>query len=262
MILDRIVERKRVEVREREVKVPLAWLMREVENCATPRSLSAALGGPDDISLIAEIKKASPSAGTIAGVIDPETVATEYEIGGAAAISVLTDKVFFAGDISYLSLVRRSVSIPVLRKDFLLDPYQVYESRANGADAVLLIVAILTPKELKDLYNLTRKLEMEALVEIHDEAELETALDAGAEIIGINNRNLKTFEVTLDTTVNLVKKIPQGKISVSESGIKDRKDIVRLHQAGVQAVLVGETLMRAPDRVRAVQELLGKHDSR
>lgn len=261
MILDKIVACKRGEVDQRKIERPVSGLLKEIEICARPRSLAAALKSGTGINIIAEIKKASPSAGMIAGQIDPERVAIEYEMGGAAAISVLTDKVFFAGDINFLPLVRRSVSIPVLRKDFIIDPYQIYEARAFGADAVLLIAAILSQNEMKTFLDLVRELDMEALVEVHDEPELQQVLEAGAEIIGINNRNLKTFEVSLETTFALLGKIPEGKIVVSESGIKDRFDLGRLAKAGVRAVLVGEALMRASDRSQAVRELLGGNDS-
>ncbi len=260
MILDEIVAHKKTEVATRQEWRPISALEEEIQQCAQPRSLAGALQTGPSIRIIAEIKKASPSAGMIAGDIAPEQVATEYEMGGAAAISVLTDQEFFAGNIEFLPLVKRSVSLPVLRKDFVIDPYQVYESRAYGADAILLIAAILEPGELKTLLSLTHELGMEALVEVHDEPELSTVLEAGAGIIGINNRNLKTFTVSLETTFELCRRIPAGKIIVSESGIKTRADILRLEAAGVHAVLIGETLMRASDRTRALQELLGEHD--
>lgn len=261
MILDKIVAHKRLEVARRKEDEPLPILRQEIDRLAAPRPLSNALAAGSSINIIAEIKRASPSAGLIAGNIEPASVATEYEMGGAAAISVLTDREFFAGDISFLPLVKRTVSIPVLRKDFIIDPYQVYEARAYGADAILLIAAILGKEEMGLLLTLTHELGMEALVEVHDEAELFTVLKVGAKIIGINNRNLKNFEVSLQTTFKLCPKIPSGKVVVSESGIKTRSDMVRLEKAGIQAVLIGETLMRAPDRVKALWELLGKDGS-
>ncbi|MDD5451277.1 MAG: indole-3-glycerol phosphate synthase TrpC [Desulfovibrionales bacterium] len=260
MILDKIVAHKRLEVARRREEEPIPVLMQEIGRLAAPRSLSSALTAGGGINIIAEIKRASPSAGMIAGNIDPSSVAMEYEMGGAAAISVLTDREFFAGDIAFLPQVRRTVSLPVLRKDFLIDPYQVYEARAYGADAILLIAAILGNRELKSFLDLTHGLGMEALVEVHDEHELHRVLETGAGVIGINNRNLKDFTVSLEATFNLCRKIPAGKIIVSESGIKTRSDIVRLEEAGIQAVLIGETLMRAPDRTKAIMELLGKSD--
>lgn len=258
MILDKIVAYKRLEVARRKEEEPLSALKREISRLALPRSLSSALTAGKGIEIIAEIKKASPSAGMIAGYIDPASVATDYEMGGAAAISVLTDQKFFAGDISFLSQVRRTVSLPVLRKDFLIDPYQVYEARAYGADAVLLIAAILEGEDLRSFLHLTHELGMEALVEVHDEAEILRVLETGARVIGINNRNLKDLTVSLETTFDLYSRIPAGKVVVSESGIKTRADILRLEKAGIQAVLIGETLMRAPDRVKALRELLGE----
>ncbi|MEW5949489.1 MAG: indole-3-glycerol phosphate synthase TrpC [Thermodesulfobacteriota bacterium] len=260
MILDKIVAHKRIEVARRKEEEPIPVLMQEIGRVAAPRSLSSALTTGGGINIIAEIKRASPSAGMIAGNIDPSSVATEYEMGGAAAISVLTDREFFAGDIAFLSQVRRTVSLPVLRKDFLIDPYQVYEARAYGADAVLLIAAILGDRDMKTLLDLTHRLGMETLVEVHDEPELHRVLETGARLIGINNRNLKDFTVSPDVTLNLCRKIPAGKVIVSESGIKTRSDVVRLEEAGIQAVLIGETLMRAPDRTKTIMELLGKSD--
>lgn len=258
MILDKIVACKKLEVARRRGEEPVSVLMQEIARLSLPRSLGEALSVGGGIQVIAEIKKASPSAGMIAGHIDPASVAMDYEIGGAAAISVLTDQEFFAGAISFLPLVKRTVFLPVLRKDFLIDPYQVYEARAYGADAVLLIAAILGKTELKSLLALTHELGMEALVEVHDETELLRVLEIGPKIIGINNRNLKDFTVSLETTFDLCGKIPAGKVVVSESGIKTRSDIIRLEEAGIQAVLIGEALMRVPDRIKALRELLGR----
>lgn len=257
MILDKIVARKKIEVAKRKEEEPLPELLSTIEGSSLPRPFGASLLSGNGINIIAEIKRASPSAGLIAGNIDPKAVAAEYEAGGAAAISVLTDKDFFAGDLSYINMVKRIVSLPVLRKDFIIDSYQIYEARAYGADAILLIAAILDKDEIRAFLNLTETLGMEALVEVHDEHELLRVLENEARIIGINNRNLKTFEVSLQTTIDLVGLIPKKKIVVSESGIKKHSDIVRLKGAGARAVLVGESLMRASDRVKAVRELRG-----
>ncbi len=258
MILEKIVAQKRLEVARRKEEEPVSAFLREIDLLAGARSLSSALTAGSGISIIAEIKRASPSAGMIAGNVDPASVAMDYEIGGAAAVSVLTDRDFFAGDIAFLPQVKRAISLPVLRKDFLIDAYQIYEARAYGADAVLLISAILTKKELRSLLGLTHELGMEALVEVHDEAELVMVLETEARIIGINNRNLKNLEVSLETTFDLCRKVPVDKVVVSESGIKTRADVIRLEEAGIHAVLIGETLMRAPDRVGALWELLGR----
>ncbi|MFH1146332.1 MAG: indole-3-glycerol phosphate synthase TrpC [Pseudomonadota bacterium] len=258
MILDKIVARKKMEVAKRKEEEPLPDLLRIIEGCPAPRPFGASLVSGNGINIIAEIKRASPSAGMIAGDVDPKTVAAEYAAGGAAAVSVLTDRDFFAGDISYINMVKRDISLPVLRKDFIIDSYQVYEARAYGADAVLLIAAILAKDEISDFLNLAESFGMEALVEVHERHELLTVLDTGARIVGINNRNLKTFEVSLQTTIDLIGLVPGDRIVVSESGIKERSDIVRLENAGARAVLIGETLMRAPDRIKAIRDLRGE----
>ncbi len=210
------------------------------------RSLKKALRAPG-LQIIAEVKRASPSKGLIAPKWDPVTQAQRYQEGGAAAVSCLTDEPFFRGHLEYLAAIRQAISLPILRKDFILDECQLEEARAFGADAVLLIVAALKPEKLAQLLAATHNLGLEALVEVHDERELEIALACGAEIIGINNRNLRTFEVSLETTLRLVKRIPQEIPVVAESGIKDKEDLEKLAQAGVKAALIGESLMRAKD---------------
>ena len=204
--------------------------------------------------MIAEVKKASPSKGLIRADFDPEAIARSYESAGASAISVLTDEKFFQGSLDYLKLVKRTVSLPVLRKDFIIDAYQVFEARTAGADAILLIVAALPHDSLTALMNCASELGMDQLVEVHDESELETALEVGAPLIGINNRNLRTFEVTLDTTARLLPMIPRAK-TVSESGIFTRRDMVSLGAMGVDAVLIGEALMRQDDIQAKLAEL-------
>ncbi len=207
------------------------------------------------IKFIAEVKKASPSAGIIREDFNYLNIAKEYEAGGASAISVLTDKEFFKGDLKYLSEIKKTVSLPVLRKDFIIDPYQIYEAKAAGADLVLLIARILTKEQIDTFLALTHKLGMESLVEVHDIDELNTVLETEASIIGINNRNLDTFETNIETTLQLCHLIPEEKIIVSESGIKTRADVLNLEKAGIDAILIGETLMRSQDITQKINEL-------
>ncbi|HMK64309.1 MAG TPA: indole-3-glycerol phosphate synthase TrpC [Thermodesulfobacteriota bacterium] len=220
------------------------------------RDFKEAISRPGRVNLIAEIKFASPSAGRIREGMEPEEVGKIYEQAGAAAISLLTDKMFFAGDIRFLSRIKKVLQIPVLRKDFIVDPIQVRESAAFGADALLLIARILTPSRLKELIDLSRELEMSALVEVHNLEDLDKAIGAGAEIIGINNRDLDTFAVTLETSRTLLPRIPQGCVKVAESGIKGPEDINLLAEKGLQAVLVGTSLMKAPAIKAKAEELV------
>ena len=207
--------------------------------------------------MIAEVKRASPSAGTIRAGADAVEVAKIYHQAGARALSVLTDTPFFSGNLDDLTEVKEKVPLPVLRKDFLLEEYQILEGAAAGADAILLIVAILDPKALKRLITFTGELGLKALVEVHAERELDQALEAGAPILGINNRNLATLEVDLKTTERLIRGLPRDKIVVSESGIRSRQDVESLQRLGVHAVLIGEQLMSAPDIRKRVRELMG-----
>jgi len=230
---------------------------RRAADAAPARAFLAAVQGPP-IRLIAEVKGASPSAGTIRSAFDPAEVAGTYARNGAAAISVLTDARFFRGADEHLIVVRRAVEIPVLRKDFVLEPYQVYETRAIGADAVLLIVAILEPGALRDLQGLATDLGMAALVEVHTEDELRRALDARPALLGINNRNLDTLETTLETTRRLRPRVPPGIVVVGESGVEERAHVEEMERIGVDAVLVGTALMRSADPASRVRELLGR----
>jgi indole-3-glycerol phosphate synthase len=239
-------------------RLPLAKVEKQALKQPPPKEFAAALKG-ECIKLIAEVKKASPSKGLIASNFDPVNTARIYSDNGAAAISVLTESKYFLGNLSFLNNIRNAlgeVRPPLLRKDFLFDPYQIIESRAHGADALLLIVAILQPRELRELINMTHSLGMEALIEVHNEQELDTALNCEAQIIGINNRDLTTFEVDLGTTERLSQKIPRDKTLVSESGIKTRTDIDRLLKCGVNAVLIGEALMSSTDIATRMQEFL------
>ena len=218
-------------------------------------SLKERLSSPG-FHLIAEIKRASPSKGLIAEKFHPVRIAREYQQGGASAISCLTDEPFFKGHLEYLAAIREEVSLPLLRKDFIIDEIQLEEARAFGADAVLLIVAALEPKRLLELIRAAKNLGLEALVEVHQEEELEIALTAGAEIIGINNRNLHTFEVDLKTCLRLAPKVPKGVPVVAESGLKKPEDLKLLKEAGIKAALIGESLMRAEDKAAQIKKFL------
>ena len=260
-ILDEIVAAKRVELAEAMQAMPLADVEQAASNQPRPLNLSGALIG-GGIRLIAEVKKASPSRGLLSPDFDPVRLAETYVTNGAAAVSCLTDP-RFQGELAHLSAIKQSGAsgrAPVLRKDFIFDPYQVYEARAAGADGILLIVAILDPTQLKELLATAQSLWMQCLVEVHDETELETAVDAGAEIIGINNRNLHTFTTDLAVTQRLAPLVPRGKVVVSESGIFTRDDLRLLNRARVNAVLVGEALVTAIDVAAKVRELSGQRE--
>ncbi len=257
MILDEIVAYKRKELAERKQAVSYRELEMQAGLEDPPRPFAAALTGPD-IALIAEVKKASPSAGLISPDFSPVRLADQYEANGASAISVLTDEHFFQGSLNDLRRVKVNVTLPVLRKDFIFDPYQVVEARAAGADCVLLIVTILEDEQLRSLADLARTMGMAALIEVHNEEETRRALDAGATLIGINNRDLRTFKVDLRTTERLRKLIPNGHIVVSESGIHHPADVAMLREWNVDAMLVGESLVRAGDIGQKVRELLGR----
>ena len=260
-ILDEIYKYKLIEVYENKKRIPLNVIKENIKKAFTTRSLSAVLKSDVNISIVAEIKKASPSLGILRENFNPIEIARIYEANGASAISVLTDEKLFQGSLSYLTMVRNTVRLPVLRKDFIVDPYQIYEARKAGADAILLIAALLSKEELQDFLLLASKLEMDCLVEVHSENELKTVLQTNASIIGINNRDLKTFKTDLETTLRLRPLIPSGKIVVSESGIKSRKDIEVLLENGVNAVLVGETLMKSNNIPVKLHELLGNTKS-
>ena len=258
-ILDEIVAAKRQELALQKEAAPLAALQEEIAAQPRPLNLSGALMG-GGIRLIAEVKKASPSRGLLCPDFDPVRLAGVYAANGAAAISVLTDP-RFQGELGHLTMVKTSGAserAPVLRKDFLFDPYQVYEARAAGADALLLIAAIISPQQMQEMLDLSQQLWMQCLVEVHDEAELQMALDSGAEVIGINNRDLRTFTTDLAVTERLAPLVPRGKVIVSESGIGNREDLQRLRRARINAVLVGEALVTAPDVAEKVREITGQ----
>ncbi|MCJ7515449.1 MAG: indole-3-glycerol phosphate synthase TrpC [Dehalococcoidia bacterium] len=257
MILDRIVADNRQQLEDKKRQLPVVELQRLASEQPPALDLATALRG-DGIQLIAEVKKASPSRGVIRPDFDPVEIARIYAGNGAAAISVLTESLHFQGNLDHLRNIRRALpnNLPLLRKDFIVDPYQVYESRAYGADSLLLIVAILKPEKLQELLKLSHELNMSCLVEVHNEAETEIALNSLAEIIGINNRDLNTFEVDTTTTARLRPLIPPDRIVVSESGIKERTDIEKLSRLGIDAVLIGESLMAAHDIAARMRELL------
>jgi indole-3-glycerol phosphate synthase len=255
-ILDEIIAWKRREIARHRRSLPDDAVQAEAAVAPPARDFAAALRAPG-VSLIAEVKRASPSKGLLRPDADAVTLAREYETHGAAAISVLTDGRFFQGSLDDLRAVRQNVNLPVLRKDFILDTYQIYQARAGGADAVLLIVAALDDDKLASFHRLAQALGMAALVEVHDEAELERALAIDPRIVGVNNRNLSTFEVDLETTFRLRPLIPASVVLVAESGVHTHADVTRLSAAGADAVLVGEALVRAQDVGRKVKELVG-----
>ena len=258
-VLDRIVETTRQDLAERRRAVPQAALEREIATRGDDRPFSEALARYG-VSLIAEYKRRSPSAGAIGEGVAVAEIVGAYERGGAAALSVLTERRHFGGTLDDLRAARQASDLPILRKDFVVDPYQLYESAAAGADAVLLIVAALDLQDLAGLHAEALGLDLDVLVEVHDEEELDTALEIDAQVIGINNRDLADFSVDLDRTFALLADVPAGKTVVSESGISAREQIDDLERVGVDAVLVGETLMRAPDVEVACRELAGGQD--
>nr|WP_239550870.1 indole-3-glycerol phosphate synthase TrpC [Halanaerobacter jeridensis] len=256
VILDEIVEQKKQVVEQDKKTESLEQLKNKINQAGETRDFKQSLkqGG---ISLIAEIKKASPSKGVIKEDFNPLQIAAEYQQAGASALSVLTDQDFFQGELSYLAGVKEEVELPLLRKDFIIDPYQIYQARAYGADAILLIAAILEGEELKEYLDIAQELDLDVLLEVHNRKELEMALDVDADIIGINNRDLKVFEVDLATTLGLKRLISDDKVVISESGIKDRSDINLLAEHEIDGVLVGEALMRSNNISDKVKELIG-----
>jgi indole-3-glycerol phosphate synthase len=256
-ILDKIVAAKHEEAAALKGATTLSeW--RRMTACLPPaRNFRSAIGGRD-CRIIAEVKRRSPSKGVLSRDFDPARIASVYQEHGAAAVSVLTDRGFFGGDKEYLIDIRGKVKMPLLRKDFIVDACQIYETRLLGADALLLIAGILEAQQLSDYLAVTEELGLAALVEVHDRQDLDKALEAGAGIIGVNNRNLKTFVTDLGTSLDLAAYIPEDRIVVSESGIRTRADIETLTAAGIHAFLVGETLMQAEDRGGKLRELLGK----
>jgi len=259
-ILEKIVAIKHQEVATAKKRKSLEVVRADAESRVLTRDFVGAMrakiaaGKP---AVIAEVKKASPSKGVIRADFIPADIAQSYAEHGAACLSVLTDVQFFQGEVDFLKQARASCQLPVLRKDFMVDPYQIYESRAMGADCILLIAACLDDAQMKDLEAIARGMDMAVLVEVHDAAELERALRLNTPLLGINNRNLKTFEVSLDTTLTLKARVPADRLLITESGINTRDDVLRMGAAGVNAFLVGEAFMRAPDPGEALEALFG-----
>jgi len=258
-ILDTILATKRTEVAAARLERPLAEFEAIAKAAGPVRGLADALRRPSDapVRVLAEIKRASPSAGPIRRGADPAEIARDYADGGAAAISVLTDRTYFDGDLAFLQQCRDAVALPLLRKDFVIDAYQVVEARAAGADGVLLIVAALTPVQLSELLAVAAGVGLDALVEVHDQREADVAVDAGAMLIGINHRDLKTLAIDMTLTAQIAPRLPGTVVIVGESGIRTPADVRRLGAAGAHAVLVGERLMRAPSPGVALAELRG-----
>ncbi len=258
MILDDIIKKTKEDLRKRKKEFSFDWLGRSLAyNPYPPRDVKPFLtsSADDPFRIIAEVKKASPSKGIIREDFDPLMIAKEYEVGGANAISVLTEPHFFQGDIEYLTMLRRYVSTPLLRKDFIVDEYQILEAVVYGADFILLIAKALTKKELKNLLEYAWRLGLNALVEIHDKEDLTKAIFAGADIIGINHRNLETFKMDMKLSEKLIPLIPNGKIIVAESGLHDKDTLVELNKIGVDAFLIGEHFMRQDDISGSLKEL-------
>jgi indole-3-glycerol phosphate synthase len=263
-ILNQIIEVKRQELAQAQKRMPLAAMRADAESRVLTRDFEGALRrkiAAGKSAVIAEIKKASPSKGVLRADFIPADIAQSYAEGdgktNAACLSVLTDRQFFQGQVDYLKQARASCDLPVLRKDFMIDGYQIYESRAMGADCVLLIVACLDDVQMAELEAIARSLDMAVLVEVHDRAELDRALRLKTALLGINNRNLRTFEVSLDTTLSMLNDVPQGKLVVTESGILGKADVKKMRDAGVHAFLVGEAFMRADEPGDALAELFG-----
>lgn len=257
MILQQIVENKKEEIARQKDILPLAELRQLLADRTPTRDFAGAIRGRD-CAVIAEVKRSSPSKGRIREDFDPVAIARTYEENGASAVSVLTERTFFEGRAAYVPQIGKAVHLPILRKDFIIDPYQIVETRVLGGDALLLIARILEAGKLLDFIGLATELGLAALVEVHDEEDLGKAVAAGARLVGINNRDLETFRTDLDVSVRLARRVPKGVTVVSESGINSRKDIERLMEAGVHAFLVGESLMREKDIGRKLRELLGQ----
>jgi len=247
-ILKKILDRKHEEIAERSAVTSVAQLIEKAQSAPSPRGFAAALAAKiaaGQSAVIAEIKKASPSKGVIREDFDPAAIAESYEQGGAACLSVLTDVDFFQGADEYLRMAREATQLPVIRKDFIIDDYQVYEARAMGADCILLIVSALTEQQLTHLHDLAQSLGMDVLIEVHDGAELDVALKLDNQMVGINNRNLHSFEVSLDNTYQLLDKIPTGEMVITESGIHSAEDVAAMRARNVNSFLVGEAFMRS-----------------
>jgi len=256
MILSKIINEKRKQLEKARTEMPLAKLKELAGKIYLKSSFKRNISRPHHIHLIAELKKASPMKGIIRGNFNPVTIALTYQANGASALSVLTDERFFAGDIKTIKELKERVTLPILRKDFIIDEYQVYESLLYGADAILLIASILRDDELAHFYKTAKDLGMDVLLEVHDEEDLEKALKTGASIIGINNRDLNTFRIDLGTTQRLIRLIPENKVKVSESGIRTYEDVMFMKSLGINAVLIGEAFMETDDIAGKMREIM------
>lgn len=264
-ILKEIIQKKRYEVHDRKNQFPLSFLQSTLHALSKPRDFFRNISKikQEDqknsaCSLIAEIKKASPSKGLLRNVFDPLGLAKEYEASGASALSILTDEEYFMGSLHFIPLVKIHCALPILQKDFVVDEYQIFEGRRWGADAILLIASVLTDSELIRFYKIARVLDLSVIIEVHSEEEIKRVLPIQPRIIGINNRDLQTFETSLETTKQLAEKIPKEVVIISESGISSRQDVVALQKAGADAILVGEALMTSPDIPKKMSELLDR----
>src|SRR3989338_7514099 len=256
MILSRIIEDKARVVEEARRAKPQEDLIREIKNISVKSTFKKNISRPHHINLIAELKKASPSKGILRGDFNPVKIATTYQANGASAVSILTDERFFEGRLEYIKKVKENISLPILRKDFIIDEYQIYESVVAGADAILLIAELLSKDEMVSFYNLAASLGLDALVEVHNEEDIEKALATEAGIIGINNRDLHTFKVDINVTQKLIRLIPPNKIKVSESGIRSYEDAMFLKSLGGNAILIGEALLEANDIAAKMREIM------
>ena len=256
MILSKIIQEKRKEVEASKGRIHLKALMDKVSKIFIKSSFKRNISRGHHINLIAELKKASPQKGIIRGDFNPIKIALTYQAQGASALSVLTDERFFDGRLQYIRDIKGRVTIPILRKDFIIDEYQIYESALYGADAILLIADILTAKEMKKFLHITKDLGMEALCEVHNEEDIQKSIDAGASIIGINNRDLHSFRVDLETTQRLIRFIPDSKVKVSESGIKTYEHVMFMKSLGINAVLIGEAFMEADDIAAKMRQVM------
>ena len=256
MIISKIIEEKRRVIEEAKRVRPMDELIKEAKNACVKSSFRKNVSRPHHINLIAEIKKTSPSKGILRGDFNPSKIAVTYQASGASAISVLTDERFFEGKLEYIKKIKESVSLPVLRKDFIIDEYQIYETAVAGADALLLITELLSSNEIVGFHELATSLGLDVLTEVHNEEDVEKAIAADASIIGINNRDLHTFRVDLSVTQKLIRLLPQNKIKVAESGIRSHEDVMFLKSLGVNAVLIGEAFMEAQDIASKVREIM------
>jgi len=256
-LLSTIIERTKYRIQIRKNKLPLETIQEKIPTLPPSRDFAAVLNDKQNINLICEVKKASPSKGLILKDYDPVKITKIYEEAGAKAISVLTESDFFLGSLKDLREVKNAVKLPVLRKDFIIDPYQIYESRYFGADCILLIVRLLEKNELKDFIKLAKDLKLDCLVEIHNKHDLKKALDCEAEIIGINNRNLDSLNINIKTSISLFSLVPSQKKVISESGIKGKKEIDILRNSGINSFLIGESLLTSPNIKDKIKELSG-----